>query len=141
LRRVARVLVRVTRGSDVVARLGGDEFGVLLPHVEELGARRCAERILAELAITEVLAPGQVSAPIACSIGAALFPLHAATPELLFECADKALYQSKRAGRQRATMYAPEQPVPARASGSSIRMHTLDGGVPTPPSLAQGLKK
>ncbi|MNU06169.1 Diguanylate cyclase DosC [compost metagenome] len=45
---------------------------------------------------------------MAVSIGVASFPEHANTEELLMEFADQALYVSKRGGRNRVTLYAPE---------------------------------
>ena len=47
--RVARLLARRLRGSDVLARLGGNEFGVLLPRAGSSAAMRVADSLLSEL--------------------------------------------------------------------------------------------
>jgi len=46
LQRTALALAEVVRDGDVVARLGGDEFALLLPGVDEAGAKRICDRIL-----------------------------------------------------------------------------------------------
>jgi diguanylate cyclase (GGDEF)-like protein/PAS domain S-box-containing protein len=107
LRRVARVLGRVTRDSDFLARLGGDDFAVLLPRSDEAGARRCAQRILNELANPEKLASGHRAASIAGSIGFALFPAHAAEPESILQCAEHALHQAKYADGDHVALFEP----------------------------------
>ena len=105
LRRVARVLARVTRDSDFIARLGGNDFAVLLPRSEEAGARRCAERILTDLGSPERLTIGQVTPALTGSIGIALFPAHAAEYESLLQCADHALHQARYAEASRIALY------------------------------------
>jgi diguanylate cyclase (GGDEF)-like protein len=124
VKRVAGALVRVTRDSDFVARLGGGEFAVLLPRSDAAGARRCAERILADLAIGEKAANGQRSSPIGASIGIALFPAHATEPDVLLQCADHALHLSKDAGRNRATLHEP--PITGSPVLSVTRLRNAD---------------
>jgi diguanylate cyclase (GGDEF)-like protein len=97
----------VTRDSDFVARLGGDDFAVLLPRSDEAGARRCAERILTELANPEKMANGHRAPTITGSIGIALFPAHAAEPEDLAQCAEHALHQAKFGNGERIGIFDP----------------------------------
>jgi diguanylate cyclase (GGDEF)-like protein/PAS domain S-box-containing protein len=117
LRIVAARLIALTRSSDLVARLGGDEFAVLLPQVNEDGAKRCAQRILETLAPTSPADREENGPVVECSIGIALFPTHGTEPDALFELADHALYQAKLEGRNRATMYCPTVAKPATKSG------------------------
>jgi len=85
------------RESDTVARLGGDEFTIILQDLNENGhAENVARKIL-----------GQMQRPfhvrhqaihISASIGIALAPFDADTPEELMRDADHAMYLSKEAG-------------------------------------------
>jgi diguanylate cyclase (GGDEF)-like protein len=114
------ILRRVKRNTDVVARFGGEEFVVLCEQTDEQGAVLLGERIREELAKTVFHTPnGPLS--VTCSVGAATFPLRdprdrgpsdapGATGEKwedLFKAADEALYTSKRAGRDRVTLFVP----------------------------------
>lgn len=102
----ARRLVQAIRDSDTVARLGGDEFAIILPKLTHDGeAEEVAERIVRSLA-EPFLLDGQ-RAEISCSIGIAIYPTHASEVDLLKRCADAALYQVKRNGRNGYQVYSP----------------------------------
>jgi diguanylate cyclase (GGDEF)-like protein len=94
----AAVLRTKVREYDVVARYGGDEFAILLPMTEAAAARSLAERL--RETISEHPWP---SASVTISLGVAT--VHKPYPQVvkLVEQADRALYQSKRAGRNRVT--------------------------------------
>jgi diguanylate cyclase (GGDEF)-like protein len=95
---VAQRLLSAMRETDRVVRLGGDEFAILLPEVDGTAAvERVCERIFAALA-PPVMHRGSTMQPRA-SVGAALCPGAARTPDELYKAADIALYESKRAGR------------------------------------------
>ena len=49
LAEVGRVIARLQRASDIAIRWGGDEFLVLLPNIDEEGARAFAERVRSAL--------------------------------------------------------------------------------------------
>jgi len=104
LRAVASALSGcATRGSDVVARYGGEEFAVVVSGTTRDGALALAEtmRLAVErlrLATTEPV--GSVGVTI--SIGVAHVALIAsADPNALLAATDAALYEAKRAGRNR----------------------------------------
>lgn len=93
LARVGAVLRQAVRSSDVVGRWGGDEFAVLLPHTEASSAAETAERVRGVLA-------DAVEVPVTLSIGISSLERRTENPaEQLFDDADFALYQVKRAGR------------------------------------------
>lgn len=102
LREVAAVVQGSARGHDVVARFGGEEFAVLLPGTGREGAAAMAERVRRDLEAR----PWPVR-PLTASFGVATIlrregePGHASGR--LIEEADKALYHSKRQGRNRVT--------------------------------------
>ena len=106
LMEVATRLMEVVRAEDTVARLGGDEFAILLTGLDERSrATATAERI-----VQSVSQPYQISGQtvkIGASIGVSVCPSDAVEKGELLECADLALYQVKRSGRNAYSIYAP----------------------------------
>jgi diguanylate cyclase (GGDEF)-like protein len=101
-------LGRATRTSDLVARLGGQEFAVLAPETDEPDAFLLAERLRAEVRVAFARQPEKLTV----SCGIASFPAHGIAPGELMYAADRALYEAKEAGRDRAVVFelpsAPE---------------------------------
>ncbi|MFN7024344.1 MAG: putative bifunctional diguanylate cyclase/phosphodiesterase [Pseudorhizobium sp.] len=92
--------------SDLAVRLGGDEFAIVVQGVDALArAERLASAILSVSA--EPVHVADRSVVTGSSIGLALFPEHADTPEALFRCADIALYAAKEEGRRRICVFNP----------------------------------
>jgi diguanylate cyclase (GGDEF)-like protein len=104
LKKVASILLSSTRSVDCTARYGGEEFAVLLTDTTAQVAAEVAERIRARVAGQEF--PGR---RITLSIGIAEFPEHGQTAEEVISSADEALYEAKRAGRNRVVR-SGEQP-------------------------------
>ena len=100
LRRVSDVLTGVVEIGDTVARYGGEEFALVLPGRDPMATAAIAER--ARLAISALAAP----VPVTASFGACSFPSDAADGPALMRAADEAMYESKRAGRNRVTSAA-----------------------------------
>jgi diguanylate cyclase (GGDEF)-like protein/PAS domain S-box-containing protein len=96
LRRVAGVLGRTVRCTDLVARYGGEEFAVLLPDTELAGAM-----VLAERCRRAVAAEPWERRLVTVSIGVATVTGDTPTADDLVRRADEALYRSKQAGRNR----------------------------------------
>ena len=86
------------RETDLVARLGGDEFVILLEEVTPDGAEALAGKVLESMA--EPVIAGGTRLPVTTSIGIAWTrqPIEAAA---LMAQADVALYEAKKAGRNR----------------------------------------
>jgi diguanylate cyclase (GGDEF)-like protein len=95
LRRVAADLLAGVRAIDTVARVGGEEIALLLIDCSGRAAARVAERLRRRVARER---PGEPS--VTLSIGVADSTL-APSPGELLACADQALYDAKRAGRDR----------------------------------------
>lgn len=104
LKSVAKLLVKLVRRLDVVARYGGEEFVVLLLKSDSKQAVQMAERIRKAVEAAPVEWQGQKIAATV-SIGVASHPEDATKREELIACADRALYASKRTGRNRSTLY------------------------------------
>jgi diguanylate cyclase (GGDEF)-like protein len=106
LRQAAQRLCTICADAKVVARKGGDEFVIVV-----LGSRSSERAQTLGAAIVESLAlPFELpSGQHACgaSVGIALCPAHATGMLELLRCADIALYESKNAGRGRATLFNP----------------------------------
>jgi diguanylate cyclase (GGDEF)-like protein len=88
------------RAVDTAARFGGDEFVVILPQANTEGAVLVAERLRARVEQMEVPGFGKVTS----SFGVATFPDHASSRDTLVVAADRALYDSKDAGRNRVSV-------------------------------------
>jgi len=94
---VAQALKTHCRASDLAARQGGDEFVVLLAEVDNLdAARKVAEKLRAQI---EALSWNEMR--VGASSGLALWPDDSDDPETLIRLADDAMYQAKRAGKNR----------------------------------------
>lgn len=103
LKKVAELLDSSARESDFVARYGGEEFAVMLPETTTEGALFVAERIRQSIADYK-----WEQREITVSVGVSLISDTTANYSELIDWADKALYASKRDGRNRVTMFTPE---------------------------------
>jgi diguanylate cyclase (GGDEF)-like protein len=105
LSEAAQRMRSTVRAIDTVARLGGDEFAIALPFVEEAeAAGHLAERLVSILAEPYIV--DDTAACIGASIGIAVFPQDGKDVDELVKCADKALYEAKRAGRNTFRFYS-----------------------------------
>jgi diguanylate cyclase (GGDEF)-like protein len=104
LRMLADTLRAELRAVDTAARFGGDEFVLILPQANHEGAQLVAERLRKRIESIDVPGYGQVTA----SFGVASFPLHASSRDTLVVAADRALYNSKDAGRNRVSLPTEE---------------------------------
>lgn len=107
LQALARLLKKSVRAADIVCRYGGEEFVIILPGVSLSTLSRSAEEIRAKCQAMRVTYLDQeIQATI--SLGAVLYPQHGAHAEELIVHADQALYRSKEQGRNRMTIYLPQ---------------------------------
>ena len=104
IKAIAEVLKNNARSIDVAARMGGEEFNLLLPGVDSAGGCIAAERIRKAIAAVELEKIGHITA----SLGVATYFEHTDDLEDLLELADRAMYESKRKGRNRVTIANPE---------------------------------
>ena len=110
LQAVAKVLKnQLGRSHDLVARYGGEEFVCLLPDSDLSGASSKGDelrRLVMELNLEHV--QSQEYGVVTISVGvAALIPEGDVTDDMLVARADAALYEAKRAGRNRVCWVPP----------------------------------
>ena len=106
LKGLAQRVRRVVRNADLVCRLGGEEFVIVMPDTPLLIAAKVAERVRSAVQseMFQIDASGR-AIPVTISIGIAE-RADDANPDALLRRADKALYDSKSAGRNRVTAAA-----------------------------------
>jgi diguanylate cyclase (GGDEF)-like protein len=100
LKEVAHRLSKAIRPEDTAARVGGDEFVLVLGGLPD---DQVPEQV-AERAIRMISAPidyGGRQVSVGVSIGVGLFPDHADDAQSLRRAADAAMYEVKRAGKNR----------------------------------------
>jgi len=90
-----------------LARLGGDEFTVFIQELDKSErAVNVAKHVLQELERDFVL--GNKTIKISASVGIAVYPDSASTPNALVQMADVAMYRAKTDGRGIYRIYSPE---------------------------------
>jgi diguanylate cyclase (GGDEF)-like protein len=102
IKKMAELVKKNIRSSDLVGRYGGDEFMVLITSTTEEQATSFAGHLREKISTTDIAIPGtKVPVRISISGGLAMFPTHGQSTTELFRAADDALYESKRQGRNR----------------------------------------
>ncbi len=129
LRSTAGLLQRSVRATDVVSRYGGEEFVVLLPGTAALGARLLAERLRGRMASFPFFV-GDDARRLTASFGVATVVPGAERVDaaLLIRRADNALYEAKRAGRNRVLAWENLRRT-TPAEGSPLLSASPDHGV------------
>ena len=119
LTQVADTIRRVLPDGALIARLGGDEFVCALTFSAddaEAEAERVANRLVSDLGRTLVVDGHSVH--IGASIGLALMDQDTSRMDALVRRADLAMYEAKRAGRNRLAWFEPEMEQQVRKRGA-----------------------
>ena len=119
LQRIAQVLAStVGRSSDLVARYGGEEFVFLVPLTDASGAQGIAQRLVQAIETLDLPHELSTFGRVTVSIGvAAMTPGQDDAPETLLQRADEALYEAKKAGRNRVGRFLWSPAARARCQG------------------------
>ncbi len=105
LQAVAKRLRRGAPPGALLARNGGDEFVVIVPRCEAAQASAAAAQVVDALRQPIIIATTEHRS--GASVGIAMYPEHGLERDDLLRRADIALYESKRRGRGRATLFHP----------------------------------
>jgi diguanylate cyclase (GGDEF)-like protein len=124
LRTVSETVQAGIRRIDVAARYGGDEFVALLPETDPTGGWVLAEKI--RLGVADASIAGVEMRPTV-SVGVVSYPTDGRTADALMLSADRAMYVSKRGGKNRVarasvepTMVSIESELGRGSSGRAV---------------------
>ena len=115
---VAARLRAVARAKEIVARFGGEEFVWLLPETDGAEALRAAERA------REAIASEPFGDVGFLTISAGVCDQRDAAAGSLLDCADRALYEAKNAGRNRTSRYGHATPADQEQARPGVDGHT-----------------
>jgi diguanylate cyclase (GGDEF)-like protein len=105
IKKIGDILRETSRESDVLTRYGGDEFVLVLPQTNSDNAYNMAERIRSKIEVWPFKVNGH-DFKCTISLGVATVPgSKIDSSENLLESADRALYDSKRSGRNKVSVH------------------------------------
>lgn len=104
LRAVAQAIAEATRGTDKAARYGGEEFAVVLPGTDAVGPLTAAETMRHAVEALRVPLEDGSALRVTVSAGVSASAPGLEDPVQLVAAADGALYEAKRAGRNRTVV-------------------------------------
>lgn len=100
----AGILKQHCRKTDIIGRFGGEEFVIISPHTDKRGALALVDK-LRKLVGSHDFVVRSNSAHITFSAGISTFPDDGAEASDIIKKADEAMYLSKKAGRDRITIW------------------------------------
>jgi len=120
LQLVADQLRKRLRRTDVVGRIGGEEFGAILPGDSLAEVAIVAEKLRRAVEELPSVHGGMTATPtrVTLSLGGTSLSAENVGAEQLIACADQALYQAKRNGRNQVRLWTDPLPAP-QPTGSS----------------------
>lgn len=109
LSHAANLIQKTVRKSDVVGRYGGEEFCIILPNTQKKEAMEVSERCRGAIQFHQMKTKNG-NVPLTASIGMVYVdePLRHLKIEQLLEKADKALYLSKKKGRNMTSLWSTD---------------------------------
>lgn len=127
LKEIASLIFGGIRGQDMAARYGGEEFIVMLLDTDEHAAFKVAERIR-HVIENHCFTHDNICIHLTISAGISVFsPEHnEVAVRTLIDQADRALYNSKRTGRNRVTVFNPS------IAGNMPEEYVFSSALPNP---------
>lgn len=115
------------RDGDTLARIGGDEFVVVMANLETPSDCEPVLQRLLQAAALPVKIAG-LNLQVSASIGVAIYPTDSSDADLLIRHADQAMYQAKRAGKNRYHLFDVAQDAAIQNLHDSLAQirHALD---------------
>lgn len=104
LSEVSRKATAIFRENDMLGRIGGDEFGILMKYIpnSQLAIDKANELCHS---VHETYTTAGQKYTVSISVGIAIFSEDGKTYDELYSSADKALYHSKKAGKNAVTIF------------------------------------
>ncbi|MDR1706029.1 MAG: GGDEF domain-containing protein [Clostridiales bacterium] len=103
LARMAALIDKCLRGSDLSCRYGGEEFLMLLPNSDNAAAELVANRITDEVRKARFDEQPDFSFTVSIGVSSGV-PASDQAMDAAFKSADEAMYEAKRAGRDRVVI-------------------------------------
>ncbi len=104
LKAISEAILLAVRKQDLVFRYGGDEFAVILQNASREDALQVAERVLSNVNRSVDGLTTFMKATV--SVGIAVLDEEFTAKNKFLEAADKALYEAKRLGKNRAVIHS-----------------------------------
>ena len=105
LRQLGVFLQASVRNEDIACRYGGEEFLIIMPEISQEKVVQRAEGLRAGVRTLNPDAGLPWQGKLSISLGVADFPHDGQTAQEVLQAADQALYQAKRAGRDRVVVF------------------------------------
>ena len=103
----SNMLKSKTRSIDIIGRFGGDEFIIIAPQTGTDGSLMLAENLLKSINDFQYkMNESDTKHNVTCSIGISVYPDNSTDLDELIDKADKALYTSKKKGKNTYTLYS-----------------------------------
>ena len=118
---------KALRDGDTLARIGGDEFVVVITNLETPSEYEpVLQRLLLAAALPVKIAG--LNLQVSASIGVAIYPMDSSDADMLIRHADQAMYQAKRAGKNRYHLFDVAQDAAIQNQHDSLAQirHALD---------------
>lgn len=119
LQRFSRLVAESLRAMDVFGRVGGEEFCIILAESDSERALAVSERIRQEVA--QECAVDPVPRKITCSLGISTVNKEDVDFSAVLHRADQGLYQSKKTGRNRTTVFPGATTRAAQETSTALR--------------------
>jgi diguanylate cyclase (GGDEF)-like protein len=110
LKQLGMLIHNSVRLIDVVSRYGGEEFCVIMPETDRDACEQFMERLRLKISQFDFRdRSGKKKLNISVSLGGAIYPTDATRIDRLIYCADMALLESKKSGRNKVSLYKPQR--------------------------------
>lgn len=106
LESVGERLKHSVREHDLMGRIGGDEFGILLNAVSDQTQLLDRIAVLVD-SLSQEYVNESGSMEISVSVGVSMYPEHGVSYEQLYVHSERAMYFSKKEGKNRVSLYGP----------------------------------
>ncbi|MFQ5482050.1 MAG: diguanylate cyclase [Nitrospinaceae bacterium] len=125
LTRISAMVLKEKRAEDTAARYGGEELILLLPGTNKANALVTGERIRKKVE-ENIFNYQNTTFRVTLSGGIASYPMDARRGMELIDCADKALYNAKAAGKNRIDLYSTDKRHSGRVDfGGQVKLQQL----------------